>query len=397
MISLFAFPHLPVFDHFPFSPRSVPSGVETNAGCFSECPECECPSLGQDGRLFPDPLDPRTYFVCDDFALRGQRFYRCPPGSHFDAQSEACELDPPTTAAPSTTTANTLTTATTTTSFFSTNSALPSVESTSRQPMTTTSAGTTAAPTHSHCLVDCQLSTLLFLRFFPLMLAAGILFLLGGVILLLVLRDDQPSPRHQHSDPHVSASIDRYNTSPVVTSISSTEGADRVDTAPEPALSTVVSARNPLYRSRVPRGGPTSRRSHRRHRQTSASLLRQRSISIPRAYLRRRKEDHLRLLSLKPTQLPERSTGCVSLELRDDAHTTRELHTVSQHQYHQHHYPCLGQHKILITTSVSTNVSETCSIPRPIKRLKIKLDVLFTGLYSDFSVVAPRQISQGIL
>ncbi|XP_037789407.1 uncharacterized protein LOC119584841 [Penaeus monodon] len=103
--------------------RTVPSGVETNAGCFSECPECECPSLGQDGRLFPDPLDPRTYFVCDDFALRGQRFYRCPPGSHFDAQSEACELDPPTTAAPSTTTANALTTATSTssTSFFSTN------------------------------------------------------------------------------------------------------------------------------------------------------------------------------------------------------------------------------------------------------------------------------------
>ncbi|ROT62375.1 hypothetical protein C7M84_019789 [Penaeus vannamei] len=300
--------------------RMVSLEGESRAGCFPECPECECPSVGQDGRLFPDPLDPRTYFVCDDFALRGQRFYRCPPGTHFDAQSEH------------------------------TSSALPSA-STSGRPMTSTFAETTtAAPTPSPCLVDCQLSTLIFLRFFPLVLAAGILFLLGGAILLLALREDQPNPRQQH----VSPSIDRYNASPTVVSISSTEGVDRGDTAPElpaPALSATdlppspVQARNQLYRThrgRDPRDGPTSRRSRRRHRQTSASLFRQRSFSIPRAHLRRRKDDHLRLLSLKPTQLPERSTGCVSLQLRDDAHTARELLTVSQRQYQQHHYPASG-------------------------------------------------------
>ncbi|XP_042876849.1 uncharacterized protein LOC122256318 [Penaeus japonicus] len=127
--------------------RTVGSGVETNAGCFSECPECQCPEVGQDGRLFPDPLDPRTYFVCDKFALHGQRFYRCPPGTHFDAQSEACELDPPTTPALSTTTtttaAHSTTTPTTTTSISSTNPSSPSATPT----LSTTTPSITIEPT----------------------------------------------------------------------------------------------------------------------------------------------------------------------------------------------------------------------------------------------------------
>nr|XP_027233789.1 uncharacterized protein LOC113825181 [Penaeus vannamei] len=125
--------------------RTVDSGVESNAGCFPECPECECPSVGQDGRLFPDPLDPRTYFVCDDFALRGQRFYRCPPGTHFDAQSEQCELDPPTTAVTFTTT-SAASFSTSATSFFSTN---PSRAPTSSPATTSNTVGLTTSTTVS--------------------------------------------------------------------------------------------------------------------------------------------------------------------------------------------------------------------------------------------------------
>ncbi|XP_042876851.1 uncharacterized protein LOC122256319 isoform X2 [Penaeus japonicus] len=64
------------------------------AGCFEECVDCQCP-IPYDSVLHPDMYDDRTYFTCNDYDTKGQRFYRCGTTQYFDPDLHAC-LDRPT-------------------------------------------------------------------------------------------------------------------------------------------------------------------------------------------------------------------------------------------------------------------------------------------------------------
>ncbi|XP_037789406.1 uncharacterized protein LOC119584839 [Penaeus monodon] len=71
------------------------------AGCFEECVDCQCP-IPLDSVLHPDMYDDRTYFTCNDFETKGQRFFRCGTTQYFDPDLHACiERPPPTSCATS--------------------------------------------------------------------------------------------------------------------------------------------------------------------------------------------------------------------------------------------------------------------------------------------------------